>query len=125
MGQLMVKEFVEEIEYPRPFFFDNRGKEGGRFEQAVEAAASLLRLLVSNGVAVTFATWEGHFQPTASAEEMKSALRHLALISLSKKMTGKGFDNWRTRTIKEGGGIFLQGELPPPPSLPSCEVVPV
>ncbi|TAK04528.1 DUF58 domain-containing protein [bacterium] len=125
MGQLMVKEFVEEIEYPRPIFFDNRGKEGRIFEEAVEAAASLLRLLVSNGVAVTFATWEGHFQTTASAEEMKSALRHLALISPSKKMTGEGFDNWRALTIKEGGGIFLQGEVLPPSSLPSCEVIQV
>ena len=125
MGQLMVKEFVEEIEYPRPLFFDNRGNEGKKFEQAVEAAASLLRLLLSRGMAVTFATWDIYFQPMASAEEMKSALRHLALISPSKKMIGEGFDGWRALTIKEGGGIFLQGELPPPPSLPPCEVLKV
>ena len=122
-GQLMVKEFVEEVEYPRPIFFDNRGNEGERFEQAVETAASLLRLMINNGVAVTFATWEGHFQPTAGSEEMISALRHLALISPSAKAIGDGFDSWRSRTMREGGGIFLQGELPPPPSLPQCEVV--
>lgn len=123
MGQLMVKEFVEEIEYPRPIFFDNRGNEGQNFEQAVEFAASLLRLLIHHGVAVTFATWEHHFQPMAGAEEMKSALGHLALLSPSRKMTGEGFDNWRSRTIKEGAGIYLQGEASPPPSLPPCEVV--
>lgn len=123
VGQLMVKEFVEEVEYPRPLFFDNRGNEGARFEQAVETAASLLRLLVQNGVAVTFATWEDHFQPLASAEEMKSALRHLALLAPSEKTTGQGFDSWRSQTMKEGGGIFIQGDLPLPPSLPPCEVV--
>ncbi|MBI2987906.1 MAG: DUF58 domain-containing protein [Deltaproteobacteria bacterium] len=123
MGQLMVKEFVEEIEYPRPVFFDDRGDEGERFEQAVETAASLLRLMVENGVAVTFATWQDHFQPMASAEEMKSALRHLALIGPSQKMMGQGFDHWRSQTIREGGGIFIQGEALPPPALPPCEVV--
>lgn len=122
MGQLMVKEFVEEVEYPRPVFFDNRGSEGARFEQAVEVAASLLRHLVHQGAAVTFATWEDHFQPMAGAEEIKSALRHLALISPAKNTIGEGFDSWRSRTIREGGGIFLQGEVPPP-SLPPCEVV--
>lgn len=123
MGQLMAKEFVEEVEYPRPIFFDNRGSDGERFEQAVETAASLLRLMVKNGVAVTFATWEDHFQPLASSEEMTSALRHLALISPSRKAIGDGFDSWRSWAAREGGGIFLQGELPPPPSLPLCEVV--
>ena len=125
MGQLMVKEFVEEVDYPRPIFFDDRGNEGERFEQAVEAAASLLRLLVGHGLAVTFATWNIHFQPMAGAEEIKSTLRHLALLSPSKKMIGEGFDSWRDLTIREGRGIFLQGEAPPPPLLPPCEVVQV
>ena len=125
MGQLMVKEFVEEIEYPRPIFFDNRGNEGERFEQAVEVAASLLRHLVHSGVAVTFATWDNHFRPMASVEEMKSALRHLALISPTKKTIGEGFESWRSRTIKEGGGVFLRGEALPPSTLPPCEVVQV
>lgn len=123
MGQLMLKEFVEEIEYPRPIFFDNRGEKGERFEQAVEVAATLLRLMVNNGIAVTFATWEEHFQPMASAEEMKSALCHLALISPSRRMSGEGFDSWCSQSIREGGGIFLHGEASPPPSLPPCEVV--
>ena len=122
-GQLMVKEFVEEIDYPRPVFFDNRGSPGEKFEQAVEAAASLLRLLAQNGVAVTFATWEEHFQPAAGAEEMKSALRHLALVGPAEKASGLGFDAWRSRTMKEGGGIFIEGEAAAPPSLPPCEVV--
>lgn len=122
MGQLMLKEFVEEMEYPRPIFFDNRGEEGERFEQAVEVAASLLRLLVHNGVAVTFATWGAHFKSIATAEEMKAALRHLALISPSRRMIGDGFERWRSQAVREGGGIFLQGEAYPP-SLPPCEVV--
>ncbi|MFQ5903305.1 MAG: DUF58 domain-containing protein [Candidatus Binatia bacterium] len=123
MGQLMVKEFVEKIERPRAIFLDNRGEEGEKFEQAVEVAASLLRLLVNNGVAVTFATWNEHFQPMASAEEMKAALHHLALISPSRRMVGDGFVRWRAQAIRERGGIFLQGEASPPSSLPPCEVV--
>lgn len=125
MGQLMVKEFVEEIVHPRPLFFDSRGEEGNRFEQVVEVAASLLRLLVINGVAVTFFTWEECFQPTASAEEMKAALRHLALISPSRGVIRDGFEKWRAQAIREGGGIFLQGEASPPSSLPPCEVLQV
>jgi len=125
MGQLMVKEFVEELELPLPLFFDNRGKEGGRFEQAVEVAASFLRVLVHHGVAVTFSTWEEHFQPMASDKEMKAALRYLALISPSQRVSGDGFEKWRTQTLREGGGIFLQGEASPPSSLPPCEVVQV
>lgn len=122
-GQLMVKEFVEEIEYPRPVFFDNRGNEGERFEHAVEIAASLLRLLIDNRVPVTFATWEDHFQATASAEEMKSALRHLALVRPSHKTDREGFEIWRCQTVREGGGIFIEGDAAPPLSLPPCQVV--
>jgi len=122
-GQLMVKEFVEEINYPRPLFFDSRGSPGQRFEEAVETAASLLRLLIQSGVAVTFATWEEHFQPGASAEEMKSALHHLALLAPSKRAIGRGFEMWCARTIREGGGIFIQSDAGPPSSLPPCEVV--
>jgi uncharacterized protein (DUF58 family) len=123
MGQLMLKEFVEQVDDPRPIFFDNRGEEGERFEQAVEAAASLLRLLVNHGVSVTFATWEKHFQPMGNGKEIKSALRHLALISPSKITSRDGFEKWRSQTIREGGGIFLQLEATLLPSLPPCELV--
>ena len=123
MGQLMLKEFVEHVDYPKPIFFDNRGEQGEKFEQAVETTASLLRLLINHGVTVTFATWEKHFQPMGSGEEIKSALRHLALISPSERTVGDGFEQWRSQTIREGGGIFLQLEASPPPSLPPCELV--
>ena len=33
------------------------------------------------------------------------------------------FDQWCDDTIKEGGGIYLQGEVPTTPALPPCEVV--
>jgi uncharacterized protein (DUF58 family) len=124
VGQLMVKEFVEEIVYPRLLFFDTRGEEGNQFEQAVEVAASLLRLLIANGVVVTFFTWEEGFQPVASSEEMKVVLRHLALISPSRGILRDGFDKWRAQAIREGGGIFLQGGVAPPSALPPCEIVP-
>lgn len=123
MGQLMLKEFVEPMDYPRPIFFDHRGEEGERFEQAVEAATSLLRLLVHNRVAVTFATWDECFEPMARPEEMKAVLRHLALISPIRGMTGSGFEVWRDQVTREGKGVFLQGEASPPSSLPPCEVM--
>lgn len=122
-GQLMLKEFAEQVDYPRPIFFDNRGEEGERFEQAVETVASLLLLLVNRGAAVTFATWEKHFQPMGSNEELKSALRHLALVSPSRAPAGGGFETWRSQTVREGGGIFLLLETSTPPSLPPCELV--
>jgi uncharacterized protein (DUF58 family) len=119
----MIKEFAQEIAHPRPFFFDSRGEGGNQFEQAVEIAASLLRFLVTSGAAVTFSTWEEHFQPMARAEEMRAALRHLALISPSRGVIRAGFEQWRAQTIREGGGIFLRGEASPPSSLPPCEVL--
>ncbi len=122
-GQLMVKEFAEEIEQPRALFFDNRGVDGERFEQAVEVAASLLRLLASHGTAVTFATWEEHVEPAAGKQEIKVSLRKLALIAPSHSLTQGGFEKWCTDVTREGGGIFLQGEAPLPSSLPPCEVV--
>jgi uncharacterized protein (DUF58 family) len=122
-GQLMVKEFAEEIEQPRALFFDNRGVGGERFEQAVEVAASLLRLLASHGTAVTFATWEEHVEPVPGKQEMKASLRQLALISPAHGPTQRGFEKWCTEVTREGGGIFLQGESPLPSSLPPCEVV--
>lgn len=123
MGQLMVKEFVEEIEQPRPLFFDNRGEEGEGFEQAVEMAASLLRLLASRGVAVTFATWENHIESAAGDRKMEASLRLLALISPSRGSSTEGFEQWRSDTLREGGGIYLQGEASPPSALPPCKVV--
>lgn len=123
MGQLMVKEFVEETEEPRPVFFDNRGKEGDAFERAVEVAASLLRLLVGRGVPITFSTWENHIEATTTDRKMEEGLRLLALISPSNGSTTQGFDQWCNNAIKEGGGIYLQGEVPNTPALPPCEVV--
>jgi len=123
MGQLMVKEFVEEQGQPRPLFFDNRGAAGEGFEQAVEAAASLLRMLVRNGVPVSFSTWEEHFQPAASAQELQAAMRHLALVSPFKGTGGKGFDSWRKQALERREGIFLQGSGPLPFSLPPCKIV--
>jgi len=125
MGQLMVKEFVEETEQPRPIFFDNRGEEGEGFEQAVEVAASLLRLLANRGVPVTFSTWENYVQTIAGDRKMEEGLRLLALIAPSSGSITDGFEKWRSDTIKEGGGIFLQGEGLSTPSLPPCEVVPL
>ncbi len=123
MGQLMLKEFFEPKDYPRPIFFDNRGVEGKKFEQAVELAANLLRLFISEGVAVSFATWESYFQPMAKAGGIKPALDHLALITPLEKFTSGGFETWRAQTIREGGGIFLQGGVPLPFSLPPCEIM--
>jgi len=123
MGQLMVKEFVEEIEQPRPLFFDNRGEEGEGFEQAVEIAASLLRWLASRGVPVSFATWEDHNESVAGKSQLEASLRLLALISPSHGSSTKGFEQWRSEALREGGGIYLQGAASPPTSLPPCEVV--
>ncbi|MFQ5851730.1 MAG: DUF58 domain-containing protein [Candidatus Binatia bacterium] len=123
MGQLMVKEFAEEIEHARPFFFDNRGEGGEKFEQAVELAASLLRHLVSRGVAVTLTTWEEHLEPMAGDHGLDKNLRRLALISPSRGLTRDSFEKWRADATRQGGGIFLQGEVPLPSCLPPCEVV--
>lgn len=124
MGLLMVREFVQEVEQPRALFFDNRAEAGERFERAIEIAASLIRWFSSQRIALTFSTWEAHFEPTASVEEMNGALRHLALISPSNG-TGQngGFEKWRLHALREGGGIFLRVDGSPLPSLPSCEVV--
>ncbi len=122
-AQLMVKELAEQIQHPRPFFFDNRGSPGERFEHAVERAASLLRSLAKGGVAVSFATWEEHFQPTANGRETKAALRHLALVAPVQEPVGTGFQMWRAQVAREHGGVFLKGELPPPQPLPLCEIV--
>ncbi len=119
----MVKEFVEETEQPRPVFFDNRGEDGEGFERAVEVAASLLRLLVGKGVPITFSTWENHLDSVAGDRKMEEGLRLLALISPTNGSTTNGFDQWCDDTIKEGGGIYLQGEVPTTPALPPCEVV--
>ncbi len=123
MGQLMLKEFFEPKDYPRPIFFDNRGVEGDTFEQAVELAANLLRLFIGQGVAATFATWDAQFQPMVKVEDLRPALDHLALITPLKQLTSGGFENWRSQAIREGGGIFIQGGAPPPPSLPACEIL--
>ncbi len=123
MGQLMVKEFVEETEQPRPIFFDNRGEEGEEFERAVEVAASLLRLLVERGVPITFSTWEKHIESCSGDRKMEEGLRLLALVSPSTGSNTKGFDQWCNDTQREGGGIFLQGEISDTPALPPCEVV--
>ena len=128
MGQLMVKEFVEEIEQPRPLFFDNRGEEGESFEMAVEVAASLLRSLSSLGVPVSLATWEDHIESVADQSQLEAGLRMLALVApfSGSIKTGKaGFEQWRSETLKEGGGIYLHGAGVTPTSLPPCEVVKV
>jgi uncharacterized protein (DUF58 family) len=123
-GLLMVREFVQDVEQPRALFFDNRAEAGERFERAVEVAASLIRWFSSQGVALTFSTWEMHFEPTASADEMNGALRHLALIFPSNE-TGQngGFEEWRHHALRDGTGIFLRVDGSPLPTLPSCEVV--
>lgn len=123
VGQLMVKEFIEEVEHPRPIFFDNRGTEGERFEVAVEMTASLLRFLFHRGVAVAFATWDGYFKPVARPEGLRAALQHLALLSACNGMKGNGFEAWCDQVRKEGRGIFIGGEAPPPSPLPPCEMV--
>jgi uncharacterized protein (DUF58 family) len=124
-NQLMVKELADQIQHPRPFFFDNRGAPGPKFEHAVERAASLLRALAKGGVAVNFATWEEHFQPSANGREIKAALRHLALVAPVQDAAGAGFQRWHAQVAREHGGVFLQGNLPPPRTLPRCEIVPL
>lgn len=123
VGQLMVKEFLEEVEHPRLVFFDSRGAAGEKFEYGVELAASILRHLVRRGVPVAFATWNEYFQPTMRPEGLKPALRHLALLAPGRGTEGTGFKAWCTRAGVEGQGIFIGGEISPPPSLPACEVV--
>lgn len=124
MGHLMVREFVQEMEQPRALFFDNRADAGERFERAVEVAASLIRWFGSQRIALTFSTWETHFEPTAGIEEMNRALHHLALISPSNGASQNGgFEKWRLHTLRGGTGIFLRVDGAPLPSLPSCEVV--
>ncbi|MBI2088974.1 MAG: DUF58 domain-containing protein [Deltaproteobacteria bacterium] len=125
VGQLMVKEFLEEVEHPRLVFFDNRGVAGEKFEYGVEMAASLLRQLVGRGVPVSFATWDEYFQPTMRPEGLRSALRHLALLAPAPGIERAGFKAWCSQVGIEGQGIFIGGELSPPPSLPPCEVVQV
>jgi len=123
MGQLMVKEFVEELEHPRPVFFDHRGEEGETFEQAVELTATLLRALVRRGVIVTFGTWDEYFPRIATIDDMKSVLRHLALISPFRESHGAGFERWQKEAARLGGGVFVQAGLFSPPPTLTCAVV--
>lgn len=125
MGQLMVKEFIEEEGHPWAIFFDNRGREGEEFEAGVEAAASLLRMLANRGAPFTFSTWEEHFEAGAGGEELRAALRHLALVAPFRGKTGKGFERWERQATLRREGIFLQGHAPLPPDLPPCAVVPL
>jgi len=122
-GQLMVKEFVEEIEQPRPLFFDNRGREGEDFEAAVEVAATLVRELVGLGVPVSFSTWEEHVGAGAGESHLEASLRLLALISPSPACNTQGFEKWQKEVVREGGGIYLHGAAVTPASLPPCQVV--
>ena len=122
-GQLMVKELADQIQHPRPFFFDNRGAPGEEFERAVERAASLLRALAKDGIAISFATWEECFQPSGNGREIKAALRHLALVAPVQASAGAGFQIWSAQVVRQHGGVFLQGGLPPPRTLPRCEIV--
>jgi uncharacterized protein (DUF58 family) len=122
-GQWMVKEFVEELKQPRPLFFDSRGTPGEHFERLIESVASLLRLLTAKGMSLNFATWEKYLGRIESPEEMKTALRHLALMAPGTDACGTGFETWRIDAHREGGGIFVEGELPPPAPLPGCDVV--
>jgi uncharacterized protein (DUF58 family) len=121
-GQWMVKEFVEELKQPRPLFFDSRGTPGEHFERLIESVATLLRLLTAKGISLNFATWEKYLGRIESAEEMKTALRHLALMAPGTDACGAGFETWRIDAHREGG-VFVEGELPPPASLPGCDVV--
>jgi uncharacterized protein (DUF58 family) len=123
VGQLMVKEFLEEVEEPRPVFFDNRGVDGEKFEQGVELAASLLRLLAGRGVAVTFATWDRYFEPTARPEGVHAALRYLALLAPTQAKEAGGFKAWCAQVSRDGQGILISGESSLPASLPRCQVV--
>ena len=123
MGSLVVKEFAEEAGQPRPLFFDHRGPEGPSLERAVETAASLLRWLASERIPVTFFTWENSFDLNAGAEEVKRALRHLALIAPMEDPNQEGYEKWRGMTLREGVGLFIRGDIPPPSSLPSCQVI--
>jgi uncharacterized protein (DUF58 family) len=122
-GQLIVKELAEQRQDPRSLFFDNRGVEGDRFERAVEIAANLVRLLAQTGVPVSFSTWEEHFQPRGNSNEIKGALRHLALVTPTPGVRQTGFHAWCAQIARESGGVFLQVELPPPQALPRCEIV--
>ncbi|MBI2357909.1 MAG: DUF58 domain-containing protein [Deltaproteobacteria bacterium] len=123
VGQLMIREFLEEVEHPRLVFFDNRGVAGEKFECGVEVAASVLRELAGRGAAVSFATWDKYFQPTIRPEGLRSALRHLALLAPATGMEGAGFKSWRVQVRIEGQGILISGELSLPPSLPPCAMV--
>ena len=89
----------------------------------MELAASLLRLLMSHGAALTLATWEENLVPTVGKLELNASLRRLALISPSRGLTREGFEKWCASVTREGGGIFLQGESSLPSPLPPCEVV--
>lgn len=119
LGQLMVKEFAEEIEQPRLIFFDHRGEQDEKFEEAVEIAANLARLLNRDGVPFVFATWDRYFH----GGELRPLLDHLALISPVRVAAGPGFEKWRLEASREGGGIFLSASGTPPQGLPPCELV--
>ncbi|MBI4526276.1 MAG: DUF58 domain-containing protein [Deltaproteobacteria bacterium] len=123
LGQLMLKEFFESKDYPRPVFFDNRGVEGDQFEHAVEAAASLLRLLIRQGIAITFATWDEEFHAMSTATEMRPALQHLALIRPVQTVAGSTFESWRSQALKQGGGVLIQGTAAFSVSLPPCKIL--
>ena len=123
MGQLMAKEFIEEIEQPRALFFDDRGGGGERFEQAVEVAATLLRLIAARGVPVTFSTWDDHFEAAGPDHGLTANLRRLALIAPSRSSGRKGYEKWLAKVGRNGGGIFLRTDARVPSSLPPCEVI--
>lgn len=122
-GALVVKEFAEETGRPRPLFFDHRGPEGPPFEQAVETAASLLRWLAAEKIPVTFFTWKDSFDLSRGAEEIRRALRHLALIGPMAGPDRNGYESWRGMALREGVGLFLRGNAPPPSPLPPCRVI--
>ena len=123
VGQWMIKELAERLQHPLSFFFDNRGEEGERFEHAVESAANLLRWLAKNGRAVSFSTWEQHFESASSGRQMKAVMRHLALVAPAQGLSGRGYERWRAQARREHGGVFLRAGLPPPCPLPPCEIV--
>lgn len=123
MGSLVAKEFTEETGQPRLLFFDHRGSEGPSFERAVETAAGLLRWLASQRIPVTFFTWKESFDLSAGSEEIKRALRHLALIAPMEGADQEGYQKWQRMALRDGVGLFLRGDAPPPSPLPPCQVI--
>jgi uncharacterized protein (DUF58 family) len=123
MGSLVAKEFTEETGQPRLLFFDHRGSEGPSFERAVETAAGLLRWLVSQRIPVVFFVWKESFDIRGGSEEIKRALRHLSLIVPMEGADQEGYQKWQRMALRDGVGLFLRGDAPPPSSLPPCRVI--